>query len=77
MTVTIMQAYLVKAREGRPIWVKGNKDFGLTRGGVTPRVGASVLNLYNSDRLQDVVGPDPVLVLLCLGPKLMRILKLS
>ena len=47
---------LVKAREGRPIWVKGNKDFGLTKGGITPRVGASVLNLYNSDRLRGPVS---------------------
>ena len=46
---------LVKAREGRPIWVKGNKDFGLTRGGITPRIGASVLNLYNNDRLRGPV----------------------
>lgn len=50
---------LVKAREGRPIWVKGNKDFGLTRGGITPRIGASVLNLYNNDRLRGVVSANP------------------
>ena len=43
---------LVKAREGRPIWVKGNKSFGFTKGGLTPRVAASVLNLYNSERLK-------------------------
>ena len=43
---------LVKAREGRPIWIKGNKSFGLTKGGLTPRVAASVLNLYNGDRLK-------------------------
>ena len=55
MMVMIMEMCLVKAREGRPIWVKGNKDFGLTRGGITPRIGASVLNLYNSDRLR---GPS-------------------
>lgn len=47
---------LVKAREGRPIWVKGNKDFGLTKGGITPRIGASVLNLYNNDRLRGAVS---------------------
>ena len=47
---------LVKAREGRPIWVKGNKDFGLTRGGITPRIGSSVLNLYNNDRLRGPVS---------------------
>ena len=43
---------LVKAREGRPIWLKGNASFGLTKGGLTPRVAASVLNLYNGDRLK-------------------------
>ena len=43
---------LVKAREGRPIWIKGNKSFGLTEGGLTPRVAASVLNLYNGERLK-------------------------
>ncbi len=43
---------LVKAREGRPIWVKGNSSFGLTKGGMTPRVAASVLNLYNGERLK-------------------------
>lgn len=43
---------LVKAREGRPIWLKGNKSFGLTKGGLTPRVAASVLNLYNGERLK-------------------------
>lgn len=47
---------LVKAREGRPIWIKGNKDFGLTRGGVTPRMTASVLDLYNSERLRGPVN---------------------
>ena len=47
---------LVKAREGRPIWIKGNKDFGTTRGGITSRIGASVLNLYNNDRLRGPVS---------------------
>ncbi len=44
---------LVKSREGRPIWIKGNNSFGLTKGGLTPRVNASVLNVYNSERLQN------------------------
>lgn len=43
---------LVKAREGRPIWIKGNKSHGFTKGGITPRINASVLSLYNSERLQ-------------------------
>ncbi len=49
---------LVKAREGRPIWLKGNKSYGLTGGGVTPRMTASVLNLYNSERLQGAIKRD-------------------
>ncbi len=43
---------LVKTREGRPIHIKGNKERGFTQGGVNPRVVASVLDLYNSDRLK-------------------------
>ncbi|MCB0476914.1 MAG: TAT-variant-translocated molybdopterin oxidoreductase [Crocinitomicaceae bacterium] len=43
---------LVKTREGRPIHIKGNKERGFTQGGVNPRVVASVLDLYNSERLQ-------------------------
>ena len=43
---------LVKAREGRPIHIKGNKYHGLNKGSVTPKMGASVLSLYNSERLQ-------------------------
>jgi len=42
---------LVKTREGRPIFIKGNKDFGITKGGVNPRIVASVLGLYDSERL--------------------------
>ena len=41
---------LVKTREGRPIWIKGLKD-GYTKGGMTARIGASILNLYNGTRL--------------------------
>ena len=33
---------LVKTREGRPIYIKGNKDFGFTNGGVNPQIIASV-----------------------------------
>ncbi|OUT71771.1 MAG: hypothetical protein CBB76_03250 [Crocinitomicaceae bacterium TMED16] len=43
---------LVKTREGRPIFVKGNKDFGLTKGVVNAQIIASVLGLYDSERLQ-------------------------
>lgn len=43
---------LVKTREGRPIYIKGNKDFGFTNGGANPQIIASVLSLYNEARLQ-------------------------
>ena len=42
---------LVKTREGRPIFIKGNKDYGITKGGVNPRIIASVLSLYDSERI--------------------------
>ena len=44
---------LVKTREARPIFIKGNKDFGITSGSVTPPIIASVLGLYDSERLQE------------------------
>jgi molybdopterin-containing oxidoreductase family iron-sulfur binding subunit len=43
---------LVKTREGRPIFIKGNKDFGITNGGTNPQIIASILGLYDSARLQ-------------------------
>lgn len=43
---------LVKSREGRPIHIKGNRDFGFTKGSVNPQIAASVLSLYNGERLQ-------------------------
>jgi molybdopterin-containing oxidoreductase family iron-sulfur binding subunit len=43
---------LVKTREGRPIYIKGNKDRGFTKGGVNPQIIGSVLDLYNSERLK-------------------------
>ena len=45
----IFRQFLVKSREGRPIWLKGKKD-GFTSGGITPQF-LLVLNLYNSSRL--------------------------
>jgi len=44
---------LIKTREARPIFVKGNKDFGINNGAVTPRITASVLSLYNGARLKN------------------------
>ena len=46
---------LVKTREGRPIYIKGNKEFGITGGGSNPQIIASVLGLYDSARLQNPV----------------------
>jgi MoCo/4Fe-4S cofactor protein with predicted Tat translocation signal len=46
---------LVKTREGRPIFIKGNKDYGVTGGAINPQIAASVLSLYNSARL---TGPQ-------------------
>ena len=45
---------LVKTREARPIFIKGNKDFGFTNGGTNPQIIASVLGLYDSERLNGV-----------------------
>lgn len=45
-------AILVKAREGRPIMIEGNKNSGVTMGGVNARVNSSVLSLYDSKRIQ-------------------------
>jgi MoCo/4Fe-4S cofactor protein with predicted Tat translocation signal len=46
---------IVKTREGRPIYIKGNKDYGFTKGGSNAQIIASVLGLYDSARLQ---GPQ-------------------
>jgi molybdopterin-containing oxidoreductase family iron-sulfur binding subunit len=43
---------LVKTREGRPIFIKGNHDYGFTKGGTNPQIVASVLGLYDSERLK-------------------------
>lgn len=43
---------LVKTRESRPIHIKGNRDFGITNGAINPQIAASVLSLYNTERLQ-------------------------
>ena len=46
---------LVKTREGRPIFIKGNKDYGITKGVVNPQILASVLGLYEGARLEDAM----------------------
>jgi len=42
---------LVKTREGRPIKIEGNKLSPITMGGTSARVQASVLSLYDTERL--------------------------
>ncbi|MFN3403561.1 MAG: TAT-variant-translocated molybdopterin oxidoreductase [Cytophagaceae bacterium] len=43
---------LVKTREGRPIKIEGNKLSPVSLGGTSARVQASVLSLYDQERLQ-------------------------
>ena len=49
---------LVKTREGRPIKLEGMKEHPLNRGGLCARGQASVLNLYDPDRLHGPVAVD-------------------
>ena len=44
---------LVKTREGRPIYIKGNADYGVSKGAVNAQIIASVLGLYEGSRLQN------------------------
>ncbi len=44
---------VVKTREGRPIKIEGNKLSKLTQGGVNAQVEASVLTLYDNERLRN------------------------
>ncbi|MCU0324531.1 MAG: TAT-variant-translocated molybdopterin oxidoreductase [Spirosomaceae bacterium] len=43
---------LVKTREGRPVKIEGNKSSSITKGGVSARVHASVLSLYDNEKLK-------------------------
>ncbi|WP_340153980.1 TAT-variant-translocated molybdopterin oxidoreductase [uncultured Marivirga sp.] len=43
---------VVKTREGRPIKIEGNKNSSITQGGVNAQVEASVLSLYDQERLR-------------------------
>ncbi|MFZ4784465.1 MAG: TAT-variant-translocated molybdopterin oxidoreductase [Flavobacteriales bacterium] len=43
---------LVKTREGRPIFIKGNKDLGIAKGAIGSRINASVIGLYDEARLK-------------------------
>jgi molybdopterin-containing oxidoreductase family iron-sulfur binding subunit len=42
---------LVKTREGRPVKIEGNKLSGVTKGGVSAAVHASLLSLYDNEKL--------------------------
>src|SRR5688572_21197387 len=42
---------LVKTREGRPIFIKGNKQFGINMGATNAIMTASVLGLYDEARV--------------------------
>ncbi len=42
---------LVKTREGRPIKIEGNKSSSVSKGGVSARVHASLLSLYDIEKL--------------------------
>ncbi|MCH2215987.1 MAG: TAT-variant-translocated molybdopterin oxidoreductase [Flavobacteriales bacterium] len=42
---------IVRTREGRPIFMRGNSEHGLNRG-VNARINSSILSLYDSTRLQ-------------------------
>ncbi len=43
---------VVKTREGRPIFVQGNSFSSLTKGGTSPRVNASVMSLYDTEKVK-------------------------
>ncbi|MFN0049177.1 MAG: TAT-variant-translocated molybdopterin oxidoreductase [Cytophagales bacterium] len=43
---------VVKTREGRPIKIEGNKNSSISQGGISPRVAASVLSLYDKERFR-------------------------
>ncbi|GAB3963040.1 TAT-variant-translocated molybdopterin oxidoreductase [Spirosoma harenae] len=45
-------AILVETREGRPIKIEGNPSSSVSKGGTTPRSQASVLSLYDIDKLK-------------------------
>ena len=66
---------LVKTREGRPIYIKGNKDFGFTKGGVNPQIIASVLGLYDGARLQNPTANNSKTTWSSLDAEVMKSLK--
>ncbi|EMR03039.1 Formate dehydrogenase iron-sulfur subunit [Cesiribacter andamanensis AMV16] len=49
---------VVKTREGRPIKIEGNQYSTITQGGTSAEVQASVLSLYDSERLRFPITKD-------------------
>ena len=49
---------LVKTREGRPIKIEGNPEHPVNRGAVDARGQASILSLYDPERLKAPVVRD-------------------
>lgn len=49
---------LVKVREGRPIKLEGNFDSEISKGGLCGTGQASILSLYDTNRLANPLGPD-------------------
>ncbi|MGF7218983.1 molybdopterin-containing oxidoreductase family iron-sulfur binding subunit [Spirosoma lacussanchae] len=54
-------AILVETREGRPIKIEGNPQSSISKGGTTARVQASVLSLYDIDKLNGPRRGDAVI----------------
>lgn len=63
---------LVKTREGRPIYIKGNRDQGVTKGSVNAQIIASVLGLYEASRLTDPLAGGKVEALSTVDGKIMK-----
>lgn len=52
---------IVKTREGRPIKIEGNKNSSISKGGISARVAASVLSLYDKERFRNpLIGGNKV-----------------
>jgi molybdopterin-containing oxidoreductase family iron-sulfur binding subunit len=49
---------LIKTREGRPIKIDGNPDHPVNKGKISARGQASILNLYDPERLKDPMFVD-------------------
>lgn len=49
---------LVKVREGRPIKLEGNPDSDISKGALCGTGQASILSLYDTNRLSNPLGPD-------------------